>query len=452
VRSAAVAEVLRLAGERAGLVFSAGQAELAAAAVRRAMQRTGVRDPADFLGLAAAGTGAWEVLLEELSVGETYFFREPDQLAFIRDTVLPELAARAGPGGVRAWSAACATGEEAYTLAMLLGDAGCPAFRVLGTDVVRSRLDAAERGSYRRWSLRGVPDEVAERWFGREGDRFQVRGEVRAAVGFAPLNLADPRRTYVAAGAWGMDLVLCRNVLIYLDDATTRHVAARLMDALAPGGWLFLGASDPPLAGLVPCEVVTTGGGVAYRRPARSAAPASNPAAAPAARPPAGTSRTAALPVAAAPAPAPAEPPPAPPASDPAAPEAAARVRALADRGELRAAASACAAALREHRDSPELLVLHSTLLFTAHRFADAAAAARRALYLDRGCAVAHLALGSAAARSGDAGTARRALRNAADLLRSHPAGEVVPASGGEAAARLLAAAEAQLQVLGEVA
>jgi len=450
VRSAAVAEVLRLAGERAGLVFSSGQAELAAAGVRRAMQRAGVRDPADFLGLAAAGTGAWEVLLEELSVGETYFFREPDQLAFIRDTVLPELAARAGPAGVRAWSAACATGEEAYTLAMMLDEAGCPAFRVLGTDVVRSRLDAAERGSYRRWSLRGVPDPVAERWFGREGDRFRVRDEVRAAVGFAPLNLADPRRAYVAAGAWGMDLVLCRNVLIYLDDATTRHVAARLMDALAPGGWLFLGASDPPLAGLVPCEVVTTAGGVAYRRPARGAAPA--PLAAPAARHPAGTSPAAAPPPVAA---APAVPPPAPPASPPAAPddaEAAARVRALADRGELRAAASACAAALREHRDSPELLVLHSTLLFTAHRFADAAAAARRALYLDRGCAVAHLALGSAAARSGDAGTARRALRNAADLLRSHPADEVVPASGGEAAARLLAVAEAQLQVLGEVA
>ncbi|MET0398553.1 MAG: protein-glutamate O-methyltransferase CheR, partial [Longimicrobiaceae bacterium] len=280
--AAAVAEVLRLAGERAGLVFSAGQAELAAAGVRRAMQRAGVHDAAAFLGLAAAGTGAWEVLLEELSVGETYFFREPDQLAFIRDTVLPELAARAGPAGVRAWSAACATGEEAYTLAMLLGDAGCPAFRVLGTDVVRSRLDAAGRGSYRRWSLRGVPDDAAARWFGREGDRFRVRDEVRAAVGFAPLNLAAPRRAYVAAGAWGMDLVLCRNVLIYLDDATTRHVAARLMDALAPGGWLFLGASDPPLAGLVPCEVVTTAGGVAYRRPGRAAAPP--PASAPSAR------------------------------------------------------------------------------------------------------------------------------------------------------------------------
>jgi chemotaxis protein methyltransferase CheR len=376
------------------------------------------------------------VLLEELSVGETYFFREPDQLAFLRDTVLPELAARTGREGVRAWSAACATGEEAYTLAMLLGDAGCSGFRVLGTDVVRSRLAAAERGSYRRWSLRGVPDDAADRWFTREGDRFRVRDEVRAAVGFAPLNLADPRRAYVAAGAWGMDLVFCRNVLIYLDDATIRHVAARLLDALAPDGWLFLGASDPPLQELVPCRVVRTGGGVAYRRPGRS--PARPATVAPPVRPPAGS------------APAPASP--APVAAAPDAGEAAARVRALADRGALDEAGTGCAAALELHRDSAELLVLHSTLLFTARRYADAAAAARRALYLDRGCACAHLALGSALARDGDAGAARRAFRNAADLLRACPGGAVVPASGGESAARLLAVAEAQLHVLGEAA
>jgi chemotaxis protein methyltransferase CheR len=438
-----------MARERAGLEFPAGQAELAAAAVRRAVQRAGVPDPAAFLG-QPADSGAWEVLLEELSVGETYFFREPDQLAFLRDTVLPGLAARTGPEGARAWSAACATGEEAYTLAMLLGDAGCSGFRVLGTDVVRSRLAAAERGSYRRWSLRGVPDDAADRWFTREGDRFRVRDEVRAAVGFAPLNLADPRRAYVAAGAWGMDLVFCRNVLIYLDDATIRHVAARLLDALAPDGWLFLGASDPPLQELVPCQVVRTGGGVAYRRPGRS--PARPAAAAPpvrtAPRPP-GASAAPAPPAGSAPAPA---APPAPAAAAPDAGEAAARVRALADRGALDEAGIACAAALDLHRDSAELLVLHSTLLFTARRYADAAAAARRALYLDRGCACAHLALGSALARDGDAGSARRAFRNAADLLRAHAGEDVVPASGGESAARLLAVAEAQLHVLGEAA
>ena len=444
--SPAVAAVLRLAGERAGLVFSAGQAELAAAAVRRAMQRAGVGEPAAFFGLAEAGGAAWELLLEELSVGETYFFREPDQLAFLRDTVLPGLAAR--DGGLRAWSAACATGEEAYTLAMLLGDAGCSGFRVLGTDVVRGRLAAAERATYRRWSLRGVPDEAVGRWFRREGDRFRVRDAVRASVGFAPLNLAEPRRSYVAAGAWGMDLVLCRNVLIYLDDAAIRHVAARLLESLAPDGWLFLGASDPPLADLAPCEVVRTGAGVAYRRPRRAALPPPADPQLPKAGAPAGIAppRSPAVSPASA---------PAGPASDQAEPdacEAAARVRALADRGALDEAAAACAAALRRHPQSAELLVLHSTLHFAGRRYADAAAAARRARYLDRGCAVAHLALGSALARVGDAGAARRAFRNAAELLRASPADAAVPASGGESAARLLAVAEAQLHVLGEVA
>ncbi|HEX8274654.1 MAG TPA: protein-glutamate O-methyltransferase CheR [Longimicrobiaceae bacterium] len=446
--SPAVAAVLRLAEERAGLVFSAGQADLAAAAVRRAMQRAGVGEPAAFFGLAEAGGDAWELLLEELSVGETYFFREPDQLAFLRDTVLPGLAAR--DGGLRAWSAACATGEEAYTLAMLLGDAGCSGFRVLGTDVVRGRLAAAERATYRRWSLRGVPDQTVGRWFRREGDRFRVRDAVRASVGFAPLNLAEPRRAYVAAGAWGMDLVLCRNVLIYLDDATTRHVAARLLESLAPDGWLFLGASDPPLAELVPCEVVPTGAGVAYRRPRRAALPPpADPPLRPAAGAPAGTvpPRSSVM----SPAPVPAGSARAADVESDAG-EAAARVRALADRGALDEAAAACAAALRGHAESAELLVLHSTLLFAGRRYAEAAAAARRALYLDRGCAVAHLALGSALARVGDAGTARRAFRNAAELLRAGPGDAAVPASGGESAARLLAVAEAQLHVLGEVA
>lgn len=449
MRAAAVAQVLRLARERAGLEFPPGQAELAAAAVRRAVQRAGVADPAAFLG-QPADSGAWEVLLEELSVGETYFFREPDQLAFLRDSVLPELAVRAAPAGVRAWSAACATGEEAYTLAMLLGDAGCSGFRVLGTDVVRSRLAAAERGSYRRWSLRGVPDDAAGRWFTREGDRFRVRDEVRSAVLFAPLNLADPRRAYVAAGAWGMDLVFCRNVLIYLDDATIRHVAARLVDTLAPDGWLFLGASDPPLQELAPCEVVRTGGGVAYRRPRRvSARP---PAAAPSSRTPSVQPAQPTGPTLWSAGPSVPALPPEAASAPPEAGEAAARVRALADRGALDEAGTACAAALDVHRDSAELLVLHSTLLFAARRFADAAAAARRALYLDRGCAVAHLALGSALARAGEAAAARRAFRNAADVLRAHAGEDVVPASGGESAERLLAVAQAQLHVLGEVA
>ncbi|HEX7240894.1 MAG TPA: CheR family methyltransferase, partial [Longimicrobiaceae bacterium] len=348
--------------------------------------------------------------------------------------VLPGLARRGG--AARCWSAGCASGEEAYTLSMLLRESAPGlGYRVLGTDVVRARLDTARRGRYGRWSLRGVPEEAVARWFEPRGGSYEVRPEVRAPVEFRALNLADPTAAYVAAGAWGMDLVLCRNVLIYLDPATVRHVAERLMEALSPDGWIFLGASDPPFSDLVRCEVVETGAGLAYRRPRRTAA------AVPAPR-----------------APEPARPAPAPAAPAAAAPEPAVeggaegavlRVRALADEGRTREAADVCVAALDRYGASAELLYLHAVLLLEARRFAEAAAAARRALYLDRSMIVAHLALGSALTQAGDAEGARRALRNAAGLLDALPAGEAVPDSGGGTAGRLLSGVRAQLRVLG---
>ncbi len=456
--AATLSAVLRFAEGRTGIVFSASQEELAGGAVRRAMERVGVRDTGAFLRRVSADEAACDALLEEVAIGETYFVREPAQLAFVRDHVVPDLV-KAGAGrGLRAWSAACATGEEAYTLAALLGDAGCPDFRVLGTDLVRSRLAVAERGAYGPWSLRGVPSERADHLFERVDGRFVVRPRLRAAVDFRSLNLAGPRSAYVAAGAWAMDLIFCRNVLIYLDEATTRHVATRLMEALSPGGWLLLGASDPSLAALVPCEVVTTGAGVAYR-PARPGAGRSTvtvlarpnpefqaperngPVSSPwpgAPRPPRLREKGSSA-----------------PATHPAptgAGEWATRVRALADRGDLAGAGSACSAALDRHRESPELLCLQSTLHFATRRFADAAGVAKRAVYLDREMAVAHLALGSALARTGDPRGARRAFRNAAALLRALSPGEPVAASGGETAERLLSVAEGQLAVLMESA
>ncbi len=430
--------MLRLLEERAGLVFRPDQREQVEAAVRRAAARVG--GPGALARLAAADDAVLEPLLAEVTVGETYFFRHPEQLAAVRERVLPGLVRRGG--AARCWSAGCASGEEAYTLSMLLRESAPGlGYRVLGTDVVRARLDTARRGRYGRWSLRGVPEEAVARGFEPRGGSYEVRPEVRAPVEFRALNLADPTAAYVAVGAWGMDLVLCRNVLIYLDPATVRHVAERLMEALSPDGWIFLGASDPPFSDLVRCEVVETEAGLAYRRPRRAVA---------AAAPPAPRAPEPDRPAPARVAPAPAAPAPVPePAADEGAEGAVLRVRALADEGRTREAADVCVAALDRHGASAELLYLHAVLLLEARRFAEAAAAARRALYLDRSMIVAHLALGSALTQAGDAEGARRALRNAAALLDVLPAGEAVPDSGGGTAGRLLAGVRAQLRVLG---
>jgi chemotaxis protein methyltransferase CheR len=245
--------------------------------IRRAMARAGVTDPAAYLDLLERDTGALDDLLEELTVGETYFFREPGQFEFLRRTVLPEF--RRSGRRPRAWSAGCATGEEAYSLAILfeqegLGEAGA----ILATDLCRSALERARRGVYRPWSLRGEAAALARPYLEATGKCFRVSAAVRRLVTFRPLNLARDDYPSVSTGTTALDLILCRNVLIYFDAETVRRVAARLRAALAPGGWLLTASSDPPLAELAPFATVVTPHGVVYRRPVPESLGSGSPA------------------------------------------------------------------------------------------------------------------------------------------------------------------------------
>ena len=492
------ARVATLLGERAGLRFPPSRQPSTEQAFRRAMAHLGVRDPYLLARRLQHDERALDRLLAEVTIGETYFFREPAQFAYLRRHVLPELASkRSAARPLRLWSAACATGEEPYTLAMVLSEERLARrASVLGTDVSGPRLEAARRARYTRWSLRGVTEPVVERWFVRQGTEYWLRPAIRDAVEFHELNLAtDPYPSSV-------DVLFCRNVLIYFDRASVAQVAQRLLDALSADGWLFLGASDPALQGLVPCEVVVTGGGVAYRRVGAGGAARPSVAGAPVApvaAPPPGPSAVSAEPEWAllarasddgAPAAAPTGAPPPSTAPEPlttepalaraaqsyaerdyvtaaiaargalnapAAPELGDApwillVRALANLGQLADADRACLEGLEHHRASAELTYLHAVLLLQAGHGAAAVAAARRALYLDRTLAVAHLTLGAALAREGHREQARAAYRSAERLLAAYPPGGIVPASDGETARRLLEAARAQVRQLGGAA
>ena len=465
---------------RTGLVFSAARRSAFDAALATAMRRTRLSDPEVYLARLAVEPALLDDLVADITVGETYFFRDPRQFTVIRDEILPGLMSRRPYSHpLRAWSAGCATGEEPYTLAIVLREAGLAvAAHIVATDLSRAALARARQARYTRWSLRGVPDQVVHTYFEHGAGRFALAPVVRDAVEFRYLNLADDSYPSLPTGIWGMDLILCRNVLIYFDAETVARVARRLLDALGDDGWLLLGASDPGLADLVPCEVVVTGAGLAYRRPGH---PALRPSAT------VGVTPTFALPE-------PPPPPPAPPRADAPAwvaaadapsddPDDVARayaerdyaraaelagrfvqreggdpalwvllVRALANRGDLNGAGRACARALDRHRASAELIYLHAVLLAEAGHPSDAAAAARRALYLDRGLIVAHLALGGALARMGDADGADRAMRNAERLLAPMPPGDRVPAADGECAGRLAEMARVQRELLRGVA
>jgi chemotaxis protein methyltransferase CheR len=126
-------------------------------------------------------------------------------------------------------------------------------------------LKRAERGSYGRRSLRCVSPELTARYFESVGDSFELLPRLRRSVDFRFLNLAGEGWPSLESGVLAMDLILCRNVLMYFDAETVQRVAHRLLASLAPDGWLLIGASDPPLGRLVPCEVVVTTAGLAYR-------------------------------------------------------------------------------------------------------------------------------------------------------------------------------------------
>ena len=486
----ALAGLLALLRERTGLEIPANRWAACEAAVRRAMSATSARDIDAYRAALHTDDDAFAALVEELTIGETYFFRDPRQFAFLRDEAVPDVRRRRAPGHVlSAWSAGCASGEEAYSLAILLRELGLgERRRIVGTDISRRRLDAARRARYGKWSLRGVAPEVIDRYFRRSGPSFELIPAIRSAVRFQYLNLAGEGGPEAPAG--GFDLIVCRNVLIYLDAVTVGRVAHRLVEQLADGGWLLLGPSDPPPRNTLPCDVVMTDAGLAYRRQARGARAASyrTPwrAAPREPLPGAGASAESRVPTAGdlrpraeSSAPEKASPPPAPPLDDalaqarrayaacdyaPAAAHArqyvhgggndvdgwAVLVRALANGGQSSAAALACAAALEAHPASAELAVLQSFLLTELSQPYAAMVAARRAVYLDRGLAVAHLAFGSALVRAGEAQAARRAFANALRLLDPMPAAAIVPASGGESAARLAVLARSQLQLLRE--
>ena len=209
-----------------------------------------------------------ERLLEAITIRESYFFREWPQLEAFRDELLPRFAAEnAASRRLSLWSAGCATGEEPYSVAILVLESGLfEGWRVdvLGTDLVRPALDAARRGLYRDGSLRATPDAVRDRYFAREGDNaWQLDERVRRMVVFEVSNLVDTAR-YTSLQA--MDAIFCRNVLIYFGEETRRRVAMGFHDRLRDGGFLLLGHAESLLTLATPFTLCHVGRDMVYRK------------------------------------------------------------------------------------------------------------------------------------------------------------------------------------------
>lgn len=458
------AEIASWIRERTGLALSLHRYPDAEVKIHRAMTRAG--------GPHAGGSAfdpsriPLDELVAELTVGETYFFRDPEQFNHIRSEILPQQRRLHGPDHpIRAWSAGCASGEEAYSLAILFEEEAIdPHARILATDISRPALARAKQAVYGPWSMRGDDGRLVQRYFRERGGKFHLEQRLKERVDIQYLNLALDRYPSLATGAWGMDLILCRNVLIYFDHETVRRVMRGLIDSLAEGGTLIVGASDPVFQEDGPFEIVVTGAGVFYRRDRRNTRVSrfsrANTASAPIpprsapvmptatsfARPAGDGHANASAPTAEASVPAP-DASSAAPASP--AEAASQRLEARANAGDLAGAELEAAKLVAVEPLSMPLHFTRAMLLAALDRYADAAHALRQVIYLDRSSVAAHLALGHMLMRLGDLAGARRAYEIGRDLAAACRPEDVLPMAEGETAGRMLAAADAQLALLG---
>jgi chemotaxis protein methyltransferase CheR len=205
-------------------------------------------DAAAFLELVAnpvEGPRAIATLIDEVTIKETFFYRDRQQLDTIPWRSLLERAQAAGSQEIRVWCAACATGEEAYTLALLACEAFAPAspsVRILATDISSAALEASRAGRYRERSLRTVAPSLRAQYFEQDGEQLLVGDRVRSIVTFAQHNLVTG--TMPPLGETAFDLIICRTVLIYFDGETADRVIDGLRSALRPEGTLILGSAD----------------------------------------------------------------------------------------------------------------------------------------------------------------------------------------------------------------
>lgn len=232
-------EISRTVYQVAGIQLPTGKEGLVRARLAKRLRALGVATYADYLArVRTPGSGELAEMVDALTTNKTNFFREPAHFEFLKARVLPTLG-----HSIRIWSAGCSTGEEPYTLGMVLRDAVPDLTRrdakILATDISRRVLAQARSATYADGPAADVAPEVRGRHFARTGGGWEIAPAVRSLVTFASLNLM---------GAWPMrgpfDAIFCRNVMIYFDRPTQQRLVQRFHELLAPGGHLFVGHSE----------------------------------------------------------------------------------------------------------------------------------------------------------------------------------------------------------------
>ncbi len=444
-----------------GLHFSAKRHRDLERKVCEAARESGYQDAVSYartLLVSPLSQKLIEALARRLAVGETYFFRDMGVFDALGEQALVELIRqRRADRRLKIWSAGCSTGEEAYSIAILLDrmipDLSQWEITILATDINQEALDRAAEGVYRDWSFRDAPGWVKDQYFTKTDGGFELLGRIRKMVTFCRHNLAiDP---YPASfnGTDAINLIFCRNVLMYFSRERALEIVRRFSTCLTDEAWLVTSPVESGLAKQSLFEAVRFQNATLYRK--RRAAVLDEGSRARRAVPPGETEksiekdsigRAAQMSESATGQKKERQKVHSAVASRKASPggptireslSAAALAKAAADQGELSRALELCEKAIDADKLNPSLHYLHATILQETGKIGEAAASIRRAIYADQDFVLAHFALGHLMHRQGKHKEAEKHFTNACSLLEKYGEEEILPESEGISAGTL---------------
>ena len=471
--------------ERMGLDFSRNRLRDLERGVVSAASELGFADPDEclrYLTLSTMTRAQLEILASHITVGETYFYRDSKSFEALKVRALPELtgARREGEQRIRIWSAGCATGEEPYSAAIML-DAAIPelgdwSVTILGTDINPRFLEKAQAGVYSEWSFRDTPQWVRERYFRKGRNGYSLQPRIKEMATFEYHNLVEDPYPSLLNSTNAMDIIFCRNVLMYFSPTRARDVVDHFHSSLIDGGWLVVSPVETSQTLFSRFEAVNVDGVTLYRKgPAPSwyiPAPlaAQNPLATELAELKRETPdipkprRITPLPVVV-------QPRGVEEVKEQSAyeraltlyekglyAEAAEQIlslakqsdnvtdvksmtvlaRAMANQGRLSDALQWCEKAIVSDKLNPGLYYLAATILQEQGLFDKAGALLKQAVYLDRKSVLVHFALANLARQQGKTKESKKHFENARVLLQAYGHDDVLPESDGMSAGRLM--------------
>lgn len=477
--------------DRYGLYFSERRRSELESALLHAFAASPTADFNEYYALLveqADGGLEMERLVNAVTINETHFFRDAAQFDALASSVLPQLIERRRMlRTLRIWSAGCSSGEEPYSIAMLLRDmlpdVDAWSITILATDVNTSSLDRARQGLFGEWAFREPRSkEMRPRYFHRIGARWELSPEVRRMVTFTRLNLAGSEYPSYATNTMFMDLILCRNVTIYFNEMITTAVVDRFHEALTDGGWLVVGHSELSLNVYRRFQIRNFPNTILYQRDGQDPAQAVTwqwpPQTTQSLTTPQKATASATTSVTIPPVATPAVSPPAPPpAADVPSLEQARQLvefgrseearnllsiltqsppvnidvyillgQTCANLGDLDAAERWCREALRRNKLALEAYYTLALVLQHQARLSAAIEALKKVVYIDRNDVLGHFSLARLHYQNEQAPAALKALDNARRLLEAQADDAVVARSGGVTVKRLRDAINRQQQ------